>query len=121
MFAIAACAVAIPAGVPQPRPIAPVAHQRAASPESEQLTSGADEQDLKASSSYGYGSVWLITFQKHTWKWQRKHFIRTNSLHRYYGGLGGYSGGLGGYYGGLGSYYGGSYGGYPYAYSSYGK
>lgn len=73
VFAIIACAVAIPAGAPQPRPIAPVQRQRAASPESEQLTTGADEQDLKGSSSYGYG---------------------------YYGGLGGYYGGLGSYYGG---------------------
>lgn len=56
VFAIVACAVAIPAGVPQPRPIAPVAHQRqAANPESEQLNSSADDQDLKGSSSYGYG------------------------------------------------------------------
>lgn len=55
VFAIVACAVAIPAGAPQPRPIAPVARQRAANPESEQLQSGADDQDLKASSSYGYG------------------------------------------------------------------
>lgn len=56
VFAIVACAVAIPAGAPQPRPIAPVQHQRSANPESEQLAaSGAEDQDLKASSSYGYG------------------------------------------------------------------
>lgn len=55
VFAIVACAVAIPAGAPQPRSIAPAQRQHAANPESEQLQSGADEQDLKASSSYGYG------------------------------------------------------------------
>lgn len=86
MFAIIACAVAIPAGAPQQRPIAPVQRQRAASPESEQLSTGADDQDLKGSSSYGYGS--------------------------YYGGLGGYYGGLGsGYYGGGYPYAYSSYGG----------
>lgn len=92
MLAIVACAAAIPAGAPQPRPIAPQARQ-AANPESEQLSTGADD-DLKASNSYGYG---------------------------YYGGLGGigYSGiGYGGY-GGYGGYpY--AYGGYyPYASHSY--
>lgn len=51
-MAIVACAAAIPAGAPQPRPIAPQA--RPANPESEQLQSGA-EDDLKASNSYGYG------------------------------------------------------------------
>lgn len=83
------CATAIPAGPAQARPIAPLVRERRAQ-ESEQLTSGADD-DLKGSNSYGYG---------------------------YYGsGLGGYGGygGLGGYggYGGLG------YGGYP-GYSSLG-
>lgn len=55
MVAVVACAVAIPANAPQPRQIAPLPIQRAVNPESEQLTSGAEEQDLKASSSYGYG------------------------------------------------------------------
>lgn len=54
-MAVAACAVAIPASAPQPRQIAPLPRQRAANPELEQLTNGAEEQDLKASSSYGYG------------------------------------------------------------------
>lgn len=71
MFAVVACAFAIPAGPPQPRPIAEARRDLA---ESEKLQAGADEQDLKASSSYGYG---------------------------YYGGYGGYGGynGLSGYYG----------------------
>lgn len=83
------CASAIPAGPIQARPIAPQARQ-GPNPESEQLTSGADD-DLKASNSYGYGY--------------------------YGGGLGGYGGyggyGLGGY--GYGSYpYSLGYGGYGY-------
>lgn len=56
MLAVVACAVAIPASAPQARQIAPLPlRQRSANPESEQLTTGADDQDLKASSSYGYG------------------------------------------------------------------
>lgn len=90
-MAIVACAVAIPAGVPQPRPIAPQQARQAANPESEQLSSGADD-DLKASNSYGYG---------------------------YYGGLGGIGGvgysAIG--YGGYGGY--GGYVGYPYSYGGY--
>lgn len=69
-----ACAFAVPAGPPQPRPIAEARRDLA---EAEKLQTGADEQDLKASSSYGYG---------------------------YYGGNGGY-GGYGGY-NGLSGYYG---------------
>lgn len=91
VIAIVACAAAIPAGAPQPRPLAPQARQ-AANPESEQLSTGADD-DLKASNSYGYG---------------------------YYGGLGGYGLGYGGYgsYGGYGYPY--TYGGYyPYSHSYY--
>lgn len=92
VMAIVACAAAIPAGVPQPRPIAPQARQ-ATNPESEQLSSGADD-DLKASNSYGYGYYGL-------------------------GGLGGVGGvgysGIG--YGGYGGY-GGGYG-YPYSYGGY--
>lgn len=88
-MAIVACVSAIPAGAPQPRPIAPQARQ-AANSESEQLQSGA-EDDLKASNSYGYGYYGL-------------------------GGIG-YSGVGYGSYGGYGAY-GGSYG-YPYAYGGY--
>lgn len=95
-MAIVAFAAAIPAGAPQPRPIAPQQARQAANPESEQLSAGADD-DLKASNSYGYG---------------------------YYGGLGGLGGvgysGIG--YGGYGGYggYPYSYGGYyPYSSHSY--
>lgn len=98
MFAVVACAVAIPAGPPQPRPVNAEARRDLA--ESEKLQPGADEQDLKASSSYGYG---------------------------YYGGYGaGYGSGYGGYGGygggygnGLSGYY-GALGYHPYSYS-YGK
>lgn len=85
-----ACAVAIPAGPPQPRPIAEARRDLA---ESEKLQTGADEQDLKASSSYGYG---------------------------YYGGYGGGYGGYGGYGNGLSGYY-GALGYHPYSAYSYGK
>lgn len=106
VFAIVACAVAIPAGAPQPRPVnAPVQRQRAANPESEQLQSGAEDQDLKGSSSYGYGWEFI-----HRFKLQKINLnVWLNSCHSsYYGGLGGL--GAGGYYGGLGYY--------PYSYSS---
>lgn len=66
MLAVVACAVAIPAGAPQPRPIAP-AQPRSANPESEQLQ-GADDQDLKGSSSYGYGKWVLTKCMKRTFK-----------------------------------------------------
>lgn len=82
---VVACAIAVPAT--QVRPIA-AQTRRSFSPESEKLQSGAEE-DLKGSSSYGYG---------------------------YYGG--GYGGGYGGYggygsgYGGYGAGYGSGIGGY---------
>lgn len=64
MFAVIACAVAIPAAVPQPAsPGAPVGIAQRGPLEKRQIdgleTGAATEQgqDLKGSSSYGYGYV----------------------------------------------------------------
>lgn len=86
VIAIIACAAAIPAG-PQPRQINPIGQPQPINP-AQDLAAGG-EQDLKASSSYGYG---------------------------YYGGLGGGYPGYSPYY--SSNYYGGGGYGYPY-YSRY--
>lgn len=72
LFAVIACAVAIPATLPQP--IAPVAPGAVAAAvgiqqrgplekrEIDAIEAGAEQnQDLKGSASYGYG--WILAFQ----------------------------------------------------------
>lgn len=85
LFAVIACAVAIPASIPQPQGPQSIGQRQIR--EIDPLEAGAEgNQDLKGSSSYGYG---------------------------YYGYPGyGYGYGYPGYgYGGYGGY---GYGGYPY-------
>lgn len=56
VMATLAVAYAIPAGVPLPQPIEPIAKSRPINPEADILDAGADSvKDLQGASSYGYG------------------------------------------------------------------